>query len=110
VRIQPASAPSAQIIAIDYSGLAKDSRLVAGLAASCGWKVHTTWRTPLSLPRRIIQRAGLHKVLRRRFELNIFMQQPEKWWLPQARRSVVIPNADWFTDYGVRLIPEIHQM
>jgi len=110
VRIQPASAPSVQIISVDYGGLAQDSRLVADIAASCGWKVRTTWRAPFSLPRRVIQRAGIHKVLCRRFELNIFMQQPEKWWLPQARRSVVIPNADWFTDYGMKLSPEIHQM
>jgi len=95
---------------MNYSGVAKDSALVTDLAESFGWRARATWITPFSLPRRAIRRLGLHKLLRGTFDLNIFMSQPEKWWLPQARTSVVIPNADWFTEFGVQLIPEVHQM
>jgi glycosyltransferase involved in cell wall biosynthesis len=103
--------PRLQVIAREHSGMVRDVEVVAEAAAGASWSVDKAWIPPrFPLHRRLARRLGLHKLHPRSFDLNVFIQAPETWWLPQARRSVVIPNADWFIDYHVGLIPQIDQM
>ncbi len=83
------------IIGMAYSGQALDIALLRSRLEELGHHVNVESVEPLSLLQRCLMKAGLHRIRKTKFDLNIFIQQPREWWVPLARKSVVIPNPDW---------------
>lgn len=99
-----------QIVGKTSSGMAKDMALLGRELRAAAIPSVQTERHDLTLRQRVTRKIGLHHYKPRRYRMNIFVQQPEEWWMPEARVNVVIPNQEWFTSYGVRLLPKIDEV
>lgn len=92
------------IIGLAYSGQALDATLLRHQLEKLGHRVNVESVAPLNIFQRILLKTGLHRLRRSRFDLNIFIQQPRGWWVPLARKSVVIPNPDWIDSFELKAI------
>ena len=99
-----------QIVGKTSSGMAKDMALLARELRTAAIPSTQTERHDLNLGQRAARRLGLHRRKRCRYRLNIFVQQPEDWWMSEAQINVVIPNQEWFTPYGVSLLPRVDEV
>lgn len=99
-----------QIVGKTSSGMAKDMALLDRELRAAAIPSRRTERRDLNLAQRVARKLGLHHYKRPRYRLNIFVQQPEEWWMAEARMNVVVPNQEWFTPYGVSLLPKIDEV
>ena len=98
------------VIGLDYSGQKSDVKLVCRELEALGHQARSVFRKPLTRTMRVAAKLGLHSLLASRADLNVFIQQPERYWIPLARRNVVIPNQDWMTDHGAALLHRMDEV
>lgn len=96
------------VVGMDYSGQALDAELLRLELVRHGHKVTITPVLTMSLFQRILVKTGLHKLRLAKYDLNIFIQQPRAWWMPVARRSVLIPNPDWIDDSELKGVKKMN--
>lgn len=97
----------AQILIPQQSfGLVRDADVLTEPLSAAGWATVVTVAGLRSLT---AQAADAAKAAcgRARFDLNIFLEVPVRRWLNTARRSVLIPNQEWFQDSHRPLLPRI---
>lgn len=97
----------AQILIPQQSfGLVRDAEVLTHLLAAAGWTSVVTVAGSRSLVDQAVD-AARAACGRTRFDLNIFLEVPVRRWLKTARRSVLIPNQEWFQDSHRPLLPKI---
>lgn len=92
------------VIGLDCSGQKADVDLVCRELNALGHQAKPVYRQPLTLGMRVVARLGAQRLFSCTTGLNVFIQQPEHYWIPLAKRNVVIPNQDWMTPYGASLL------
>lgn len=79
------------------AGLSRDARLVLGALSAAG--IQTTWSKsymPRGL-RRLFSLASADRLLPR-YDVNLFLERFHPAWFPHAKRNLLVPNPEWFTD------------
>lgn len=107
-----------QLIGVWYSGTVRDLTLVADRLQKFGFEVKSTalsdFRLRTRLARRIreiITRAlRLNNLRRPRYSISLFFQEPLFWWMPNAAINCVIPNQEWFSERGLRLLSSVDEV
>lgn len=107
-----------QLVGAWFSGTARDMQLVARSLKVHGYLTGQTTIRNLSLPARAARKLreiaarnlGLLRLKPRRFRASIFFQQPQYWWLSDARFNCVIPNQEWFSQNAEALLPHIDEV
>jgi len=107
-----------QLVGSWFSGSARDIKLVTGGITDHGYQVEQTIIRDFRLPARALRKAreltartfGLLKLKPRRFRASVFFQQPQYWWLSDAAFNCVIPNQEWYSEYGQGLLPYIDEV
>lgn len=57
--------------------------------------------------RRGIRRAFISAVPRRRYDLNVFVEEISEQWLPMARVNCLTPHQEWLSDASRALLPRM---
>jgi hypothetical protein len=107
-----------QLIGVWYSGTARDLTLVADRLEKLGFEVTSTVLSDFRLPAKVARRLRelvtrvlhLNNFRRPRYSLSLFFQEPLFWWMPNAAINCLIPNQEWFTDYGLRLLSSVDEV
>lgn len=71
--------------------------------------MHSTWSKRYN-PREFMTLLHRSEVLRSwlpRFDVNVFLERFQPGWFPFARRSVLIPNPEWFMEEQIAQLPGI---
>lgn len=107
-----------QLVGVWYSGTARDLTLVADRLERLGFEVKSTILSDFRLPTKVARKTrdvvtrALHinNLRRPRYSLSLFFQEPLFWWIPNAAINCVIPNQEWFSEHGLRLLPSIDEV
>ncbi len=98
---------SIQIVAPDHSGMAMDVDVIRSALRGSGCEV--SWGQPPALSRtqKLVRKTRLLDRRRHRFRLNVLIQAPFKWSLPDAEVNCLIPNQEWFS---VEDVPQLRHV
>ena len=98
---------SIQIVAPDHSGMAMDVDVIR--SALRGSECEVSWGQPPALSRtqKLVRKTRLLDRRRHRFRLNVLIQAPFKWSLPDAEVNCLIPNQEWFS---VEDVPQLRHV
>ena len=101
---------SIQIVAPDHSGMAKDVDVIRSALRGAAHEV--SWKQPPALSRaeKLVRKTRLLDRRRHRFRLNILVQVPFKWCLPDAEVNCLIPNQEWFSSEDVPQLRRVQEV
>ncbi|MAD32607.1 MAG: hypothetical protein CMJ88_02460 [Planctomycetes bacterium] len=101
---------SIQVVAPDYSGMAKDVGIIRDALASTSFEV--AWGVPreLNVTQKLIRKSRVLDPRRHRFCLNILIQAPFKWMIQDAAKNCLIPNPEWFSDMDIGQLRHVSEV
>ena len=101
---------SIQIVAPDYSGMAKDVEVIRGALAETQDEI--VWGVPseLSMLQKLIRKSRILDARRHHFRLNILIQAPFKWMIQDAAKNCLIPNPEWFSDMDIGQLRHVSEV
>ena len=101
---------SIQIVAPDYSGMAKDVEVIRGALAETQHEV--VWGVPseLNMLQKLIRKSRILDARRHHFRLNILIQAPFKWMIQDAAKNCLIPNPEWFSDMDIGQLRNVSEV
>ena len=101
---------SIQIVAPDYSGMAKDVEVIRGALAETQHEI--VWGVPseLSMLQKLIRKSHILDARRHHFRLNILIQAPFKWMIQDAAKNCLIPNPEWFSDMDIGQLRNVSEV
>ena len=101
---------SIQIVAPDYSGMARDVDVIRDALEETPHEV--VWSVPseLSVLQKLVRKSGILDARRHQFRLNILIQVPFKWMIQDAATNCLIPNPEWLSDMDIDQLRHVSEV